>query len=135
MIIDDVKSRIIEIARNIGAPEHLLPLVGQDTLEGWYIDIEGKQAITYRLIIKERGKIVDFTIAPTLDDLMYAVFKSVTHDMSSMWAAKNRKEGEDHRRTMFAKQLELLDSISHAYAEKRKVEIDDILKISPYHDK
>ncbi len=120
MIIDDVKSRILEIARNIGAPEHLLPLVGQDTLEGWYIDIEGKHAITYRLIIKERGKIVDFTIAPTLDDLMYAVFKSVTHDMSSMWAAKNRKEGEDHRRTMFAKQLELLDSISHAYAEKGK---------------
>ncbi len=126
---------MIRLAAIINAPVKYLPVVGDDILDGTFIEIEGRFAITYRLVTKERGQIIDFDIAPTLDELMYYVFNKVTCQMAGYWEVNNRREEEDSRRQLFAKQLELLGVLSGSYRNKREKEIEQFLRIAPYKDK
>jgi len=123
------------LAKQIDAPTSLLPLVDNDGMgDGQYVEIEGKYWQTFRLVVKERGQIVHFEMAADLDELMYHIFKDVTRYMASQWELINRKQNEDSRRQLFAKQDELLTILSSKFSDKFKVDTERILNTAPYKD-
>lgn len=88
----------------------------------------------YNYVVRERGIEYERTIPPDLKELLYLVFRGITFDMASTWEVKNRKKGQDTRRLLFAKQIELLDILSPDFGRKAKAEMDSILRIAPYDD-
>lgn len=123
------------LAKQIDAPTSLLPIVDNDGVgDGQYVEIEGKYWQTFRLVVKERGQVVHFEMTTDLEELMYYIFKDVTSHMASKWELKNRKQNEDSRRQLFAKQDELLATLSSKFSDKFKVDTERILNTAPYKD-
>ena len=95
----------------------------------FYID-EGK----YHYVAMERGREVEHFKSDDLEDVLYFLFANATHSITVDYEAENRIENQSFRRILFAKQLELLGKIDGDYFLRRKLEIEEILKISPYRD-
>ncbi|MGL4967748.1 MAG: hypothetical protein ACRC67_41415 [Inquilinus sp.] len=56
-------------------------------------------------------------------------------EMSGRFELRNRRHGEDFRRQMFSRRLELLNVLSPAWAEKEKARLDEILSRHPFQDR
>jgi hypothetical protein len=52
--------------------------------------------------------------------------------MASEYELHNRKPGEDFRRVLFAKQLELFEKLNTGWLALKQKELEDILKQHPY---
>ena len=50
------------------------------------------------------------------------------------YAKKNWKEGEDFRRELFRKEIEIYSLFGDEYERKKRNEIEKILKRNPYSD-
>lgn len=94
------------------------------------IDNEGK----YNYIVTERGSELQRKFTDSLDCLLYWIFSTITFSLAMEYELKNRKEHEDFRRLLFCKQIELLNSISLKWGDRRKNEIQKILAENPYVD-
>lgn len=84
--------------------------------------------------IGDRGKIEAETTYHNLDDILFAVYWLITSRLSVVFAKENRKQGEDWRRKMFPKRLELLKMLGDIYYLKGQVKINQILEENPYND-
>jgi hypothetical protein len=90
---------------------------------------------TYCFIIEERGIELERRTTVDLDELLYWIMRRLTFWMSWDYEKRNRREGEDSRRQAFAKEVELLESLSPAWAERRRAECEEILRTHPFHDR
>jgi len=91
--------------------------------EGYHLDMVG-----------DRGGIVENKTFSNIEDLYFELCWQMVSEISTNYASKNRKEGEDWRRIMFSKRIELLNEISEKFALHGKKKIDDILSENPYDD-
>lgn len=69
-----------------------------------------------------------------LDELLFRIFQSVTHDLAFAYELAHRMETQDCRRLGFRRQVELLSAISPSWAERKGREHDRILKEHPFGD-
>lgn len=88
----------------------------------------------YHYIVMERGRIYKHYESEVLDDILYPMFKDITSSLAQKFELKNRIEGEDFRKIMWKKQLELLGKINEKFVDMRKREIEEVLKIAPYNN-
>ena len=88
----------------------------------------------YRYIIAERGTIYRDEGAADLHRFLYYPLQDITHYIAGQYELDHRLPNQDSRRTLFAKQLELLAAIHPDYAAWRKAEIDAVLQQHPYRD-
>jgi catechol 2,3-dioxygenase-like lactoylglutathione lyase family enzyme len=72
--------------------------------------------------VVERGQELRRDTTRDLDELLYHVFESVTFELACDYERAHRIAGEDIRRQLFARQLELLSSLSPAWAEREASE-------------
>ena len=70
----------------------------------------------------------------SVQGILFIVFSKITFALASEFELEHRRANEDSRRQLFAKQLELLESIDYGFAKRRKKRIDEILRIYPFHD-
>ena len=137
--ISEIKGKAYELGEKIGVEKSstLYPIFSEATdivdlyNDGTSVYVENS---TYNYIIMNRGNISRQYKYKDVDGILYAIFKSITFQIASDYEKSNRKENEDFRRQLFDKQLELLSNINKNFAERRKKEIDEILKISPFRD-
>lgn len=94
------------------------------------IDVRG-----YHLKCYERGKLIQDDVMQDLNDLLYRILRDITFEEACKFELKNRVRYQDNRRLMFSKQLELLKCINDDFANKRKLELDNILQSNPFDDK
>lgn len=94
-----------------------------------YVDDNG-----YHFVEMERGKINKQIDCIKEEDILYVIFSKITFALASEFELENRNAVEDSRRQLFAKQMELLESIDVEFAKKRKNRVDEILRIYPFHD-
>ena len=67
----------------------------------------------------------------------YDIIKAIdiiSFDIAMDYAEKNRKEGEDFRRELFRKEIEIYSLFGDEYERKKRNEIEKILKRNPYSD-
>jgi hypothetical protein len=122
--IEQVRPKILELARRIDAPESYLPKFGF-TNEGTSIEPRGG-GLAY--MVRERGEVYTDWWVSAEDELFYWVFRDVTSTMAGDWEARHRIEGEDSRRGRFKKQLELMHALSPAWEQQLRRELARYLR-------
>jgi hypothetical protein len=126
----DIQSRIEDLARRIDAPPGDLPTFGRSE-DGARPHIEvGSE---YHYVVVERGSELRRSSTEDLDELLCWVFLGVTSEMAGRFELRNRRHGEDFRRQMFSRRLELLNVLSPEWAEKAR--LDEILSRHPFQDR
>jgi hypothetical protein len=127
----DIQSRIEDLARRIDAPPGDLPTYGQSE-DGARPHIEvGNE---YYFVVVERGSELRRSSTKDLDELLYWVFSGVASKMAGQFELRNRRHGEDTRRQRFPRQIQLLNALSPAWAEKEEARLAEILSRHPFRD-
>lgn len=113
-------ANLVSLAAQISAPASLLPTMtegsGADDL--WVHVLGGSGRLIYQLNYTERG--VRRPIAESVDpeDVLEAVFETVTSGMASRLELESRRVQEDSRIQLFAIQEDLMRRLRPAWAER-----------------
>ena len=88
----------------------------------------------YHYIVTERG--VDLSTRSTADrnEILYWMLCDMTFWMGVAYELKNRVEGPDCRRLIFAHRLELMKKADRMMADRLEIDIARILAENPYVD-
>lgn len=114
-LLDDFEEEVKSIAKNIDAPEHLIPTFASSRHDGTpHIEITGKE---YHFVICERG--TEFSRQRTFDkkEILFWIFDAITFSMASQLELANRRDNEDFRVQLFELQEQLIHQIDPEYAE------------------
>ena len=101
---------------------------------GAYYSVE--EDTFYRTDIGERGYNKKEAL-DGLEDALFGIYDYVTLNVAAKYAIKHhdKRSGLDWRRTMHAKQLELLKQIDESYYIKGQKDIEGVLGVHPYVDR
>lgn len=83
-------------------------------------------------VVTERGLELERTPYENKDDLLFKMVSDMAFWMAVEYEFKNRNEGQDARRIMFAKWVELMERVSAEWGKKTRAKIAEILKDNPY---
>ncbi len=127
-----VRARINDLGKIIDVPVYFLPTYAK-TEDGArpHIEIDDD---SYHYVAVERGQEILRWTTRDWDELLYWVFEHATATMAARWEAAHRIEGQDFRRRMFAKQLDLLGKLDEAWRERRRDHLQRIEAEYPYSD-
>lgn len=136
MKLEEVKQRIYFLGGRIGLKKNsdLWPVFSENghvSGEGASIYVEHSKC---HYVIMERGKLVKKYVSENLEDILYPLFENITFTLASEYELNHRRSGEDSRRQLWEKQVELLERIHKSYAEACRAEIRKFLEISPYKE-
>ncbi|MDR3404347.1 MAG: Imm63 family immunity protein [Chthoniobacter sp.] len=130
--LPEIEAEINRLAAKVGASGHVLPTYGR-TEDGARPHIEA-DARGYHYVVVERGQELRRNTTPDLDDLLYHVFESVTFSLACDYELAHRVAGQDFRRVLFARQIELLSSLSPSWAGRESLDHQRILQQHPFVD-
>lgn len=85
-------------------------------------------------VVTERGMVLEETRFDEADALLYLLVSDAVSVMAAHHELANRVEGTDFRRTIFAREIELMSRVSEAWGERKRLEIEDRLRLHPYVD-
>jgi hypothetical protein len=88
----------------------------------------------YHYVIDERGTELQRKTTTNLDELLYWILKGLISTMARDYETCHRRAGEDSRRQAFAKELELIGTLSATWADRLKKNQDEILGRHPFDD-
>ena len=126
---DDLKKRLEAELKKIDGDSGLLPEINNSNdFAKPFIEID---RYGYNYICLDRGLEVFRKMPFDTDELLYEVFDDVTFEMAIKWELKNRKENEDVRLQLFAKQVDLMTKINKAFGERINDRLQRILKFGP----
>jgi hypothetical protein len=131
--LTEIKTEVDRRAALIGAGGHYgLPTYGysEDGARP-HIEVDSRG---YHFVVEERGQELSRVTTEDLDELLYQVFQAVTHMLASDYESRHRIEGQDSRRLLFHRQVELLSRLSARWAERQAEEHRRILADHPFDD-
>lgn len=131
--ITTIEQRVKALAEIINAPDDAIPTFGFTTDTGLpHIEV-GKYG--YHYIVVERGREFERKSTFDLQTLLYWIFRDVTFSMAAKFELENRIPDQDFRALLFKKQVELISKIDLKFGESLRIEIDQLLIISPFINK
>ncbi|MEZ4973092.1 MAG: Imm63 family immunity protein [Cyclobacteriaceae bacterium] len=126
---DDLRKRLETELKKIDGDIGLLPEINNSNdFAKPFIEID---RYGYNYVCRERGEEIFRKIPFDLDELFYEVFDNLTFEMATKWEVKNRKENEDFRQQMFAKQVDLMTRINKDFGVRLNSKLQRILKFEP----
>lgn len=131
--LDEIHKKVIENARKISASNTLFPTFGDLHYDGTPCILIEREQFTYTA--KERNNVVMNKQTNDIDELLFWVFEDITFFMASDYELNHRINNLDSRRLLHTHQLELLGNINIDWARRRAIQIEEVLKNSPYRDK
>lgn len=130
--IRELQSIIDELGAKIDAPKSLLIILSSPADDGApYVELHDKN---FNYISSERGYEIYNKSTGSLDELIYWIMARVARQMAMKYELENREGGCDTRRLYFSKFIQLLGEIKPEWAELARLDVDEILKTSPYID-
>lgn len=128
----ELEKRILDELSKIDGDSRLLPAINISNGDARpYIEIDTHG---YNYVCNERGVEMFRKIPFDTEELIYEVFKDITNKMASKWESQNRKEGEDSRRQLFAKRIELMQRIKPEFGKRIETELQWFLRHAPFKD-
>lgn len=132
LTLDQVKEEVSSRAHLIGAHSYDLPTFG--ITEG-----SGRPHVevgldSYHFVVSERGIEYERISSKDIDVILYRIFQSVTFEIAVRFELAHRVSGDDCRRLLWSKQLELLQTLSANWRDERKTQIEAILLEHPFRD-
>jgi len=132
LTLAEIEVEVNRLARVIDADPPKLPTYGTTRDFGHqHVEVD---AYHYHLVTVERGQELNRVSTKDLDELLYAVFNSVTFMLASDYASAHRKTAEDYRRLLFAHQLQLMNQLSPTWGQWKAEEVKRTLSKHPYND-
>lgn len=89
----------------------------------------------YQHIVTERGLELQRESFTDKNDLLYRLVSDMAFWMAVAYEVKNRVEGQDARRIMFAKWVELMERVGPEWADRTRDHISETLRNNPYLDR
>ena len=130
--LTEIKLEIGRLAGLVDAGEELLPSCGHSEGSGRpHIEVD---ASGYHYIESERGHEFDRWTTRELDELLYAVFRSVTFQMACEYELRHRVPEQDSRRQIFSRQIGLMSTLSAKWSERLSREKEKIIGLFPFDD-
>jgi len=96
-----------------------------------HVEFDGRE---YSYVVTERGVELERRRTASRDDILYWLIVDEAFAAASKYELAHRIAGQDSRRALFAKKLELLARIRIDWSEKQRRAIDAILREYPYDD-
>lgn len=130
--ISTIRRKVKEYGKRINASNHLLSI--HTTSDGFgtpYIEIDKNG---YNYVINERGTEYERRQTRDIEKLLYWIFEQIVFIMANEYELENRKPSEDHRRQLFAKEMELMKRLDPKFTQWYKEKLDKILEDYPYND-
>jgi hypothetical protein len=124
-----IENEVTRLAAGLGASGNDFPSYGR-TRDSAYPHIEVDKS-SYHYVTVERGVELARKSSGDFDELLYWIFADTTHRLAFACRSLPRVADQDRRRAAFARQLELLETISPAMAARRADEIQEILQLAP----
>jgi hypothetical protein len=107
MTLKEIQSKIDSLAIRIAAEDaQTLPTYGYSEQTG-RPHIEG-DGLGYHYVVAERGEEFEHSTVQDIDELLYNVFRSLTHELAVSYELEHRVIGRDSRRLMFQRRTDLL---------------------------
>ena len=126
-----IRARVNKLAALIDAEPDRLPSYGATRDFGFpHIEVDTQ----YHRVVIERGQEIDRKSTSDLDELLFWVFRGVTFGMSSEFEMHHRRVGEDSRRQLFAKQIELMAILSLEWSNRLRDQIRLTMRSFPFND-
>ncbi|QDU31874.1 hypothetical protein ETAA8_70350 [Anatilimnocola aggregata] len=130
--LSEIKREIEQIGRRLGCPRNCLPTFGFSEDFGCpHIEVN---ASGLHYVVVERGVELERKTTHDLNDLLYIVFEAVTFSMAGDYELKHRIPGQDSRRILFRRQLELLGSVDADWVTRLRQDQHKILACNPFND-
>jgi hypothetical protein len=128
----DIEADVLRAAIRIGASGQDLPTYGISHDFGRpHVEVDHG---LYHYVVVERGEERKRRSSDSYDDLLFWIFRDVTHSLAFSYELQNRVEDQDCRRIAFPKQIELMKQLGQEMGERLEGEILDILRRAPYDD-
>lgn len=126
----DLQDKIDEIGKIIDAPRSWLIVLYQPANDGSpYVAIDDDK---FFYVSSERGYEISRKPISSLDELMYLTLEGAIFQMASSYELDNRVEGQDFRRILFAREIELMNKLNRKWGERCREKIEKILVSAPY---
>ena len=123
---DELRTRLETELTKIDGDTGLLPEINNSNdFAKPFIEIDG---YGYNYVCRERGEEIFRKIPFDIEELLFEVFDNVTFEMASKWELKNRRDNEDVRLQLFAKQVDLMTRISKDFGQRINDRLQRILK-------
>ena len=87
----------------------------------------------FHFVISERGQEIK-RVAGSPDEVLALLFEGITFELAGQFELRHRVKGQDSRRLLFSKQIELLKLLSPQWAESRAEQQLKILRTYPFND-
>jgi Immunity protein 63 len=130
--LQEIEKEVAALARRIGASKQSLPTYGISH-DGGHPHVEVKDGL-YHYVVVERGEERERRSSVNYDDLLYWIFRDITHGLAFFYELMNRVEDQDCRRIAFPKQIKLMRQLDPKMGERLEQDIADILRRAPYDD-
>ncbi|HTQ03839.1 MAG TPA: Imm63 family immunity protein [Polyangiaceae bacterium] len=127
-----IQKRVKQLAAVVHAPDADLPTFGS-TEDGARPHIEVVGELPYYVVV-ERGQELVRDAFVDEDALLERIFTAVTFSMACSFEVRNRIDGEDCRRAIFARQLELLALLDPNWSTRRRAQMLELLLLHPFSD-
>lgn len=128
----EIKGRIANVMPNLELKQIKFCVGTDSSPEGAYIYMENDK---YYYVFTEKGKIREKKELVTEEDVLWYVLEVVLFNVAMDYAIKNRKKGEDFRRILFKKEIELYSRFGENFKMRKVEAINRILECNPYIDK
>lgn len=127
----NIKQKIYDKIPNINLQSINFIEGNDESPEGIYVFTENDE---YIFIYTEKGKIRERKVLNNENDLMWSILNSVLFKVSMEYAIANRRTGEDFRKALFIKEIELFSLFGDEFKKRKIDEIESILLKNPYND-
>ncbi len=130
---EQLNTIMLDIAKAIGFEQlEFLPTIGSSKGDGTpHIEISYK---FYDYVKSERGREFSRRSTHKEDELLYWISKDLTFHVAMYFELENRIEGQDTRRLLFKKQIELLSELKEDWGLLLEKEKKEILNKAPFDD-
>lgn len=128
----EIEVEVARLAERVTAPSNAYPTYGHTAdFARPHIEIGAGQ---YHYVVVERGTEVLRKSTSDLGELLYWIFDGVTFTLACAYELEHRIPGQDFRRLMFSKRLELLASIDPEMGRRGSEAIAETLRNAPFDD-
>jgi hypothetical protein len=132
MTLFEIKARVDQLAKTIGAPQNILPTYGYSEHNARpHIEVDSRG---YHYVIAERGEEFERHTTSDINELLYMIFANVTFELSTKFELAHRIENQDSRRIIFQHQVKLLSDLAPKWGERETQEHEQILRQHPFDD-
>jgi len=133
MTLDSIRDQFLEIARNLHAPAKCARFNTSAQHDGCpHVECTNGE---FNYVVTERGN--EFERRKTNDpqELLFWLVSDLTWELALEWELRHRIPGEDFRRQLFRKDIELITQINPEWARRKREKYEKILGEYPFNNR